>query len=604
MASAAQRYCDLVMKGGITSGIVYPAAVLELAKQFRFKNIGGTSAGAIAAAATAAAAVGDRSGLRQPPAAPSHPADKIGFKGLEAVAASLASEGFICGLFQPAPGARRAYRTLVALTGDKAKPLKLAHALFAAVAIAPVEFLLIAGLLMGFAWWWAAAPGMIAAAAPTLVCAYLAAAVFALMRVARAARRNFLGLCSGRSRPKWFAKWRKPAKPALTEWLHTILQQLADKPLDQPLTFADLKNAARYPGEPATAHALTLSMITTCVSHHEPRTLPFAEGNFWFREEEFAALFPDELVKWLVAKAPDRRVFAGATYYELPRKDALPVLVGTRMSLSFPLLISAVPLHELDHRKSEAATPDQAFRACWFSDGGISSNFPIHLFDAPLPLWPTFAINLVYQETAQSTPDKAVWLPTGNNKGWQRKYHAFSARLALGELGRFLGAIVETMQNWRDLIQARAPGYRDRIVHVALTPKEGGMNIAMPGKVLKQISEKGARAGTLLATEFRFDNHLWLRWRNLADALQRYVIRFGSDTGLQAAIPAYQSAYGLPKGEGEPPSYKFRTAEARAKAAELYALLQAQGAEWDDLWPDLGIGAPRPAVHFRIDPIY
>jgi len=31
---------------------------------------------------------------------------------------------------------------------------------------------------------------------------------------------------------------------------------------------------------------------------------------------------------------------------------------------------------------------------CWFSDGGISSNFPVTLFDSPLPRWPTFAINL------------------------------------------------------------------------------------------------------------------------------------------------------------------------------------------------------------------
>jgi len=38
------RFCDIVMKGGITSGIVYPAAVVEIAKDFVFKNVGGTSA--------------------------------------------------------------------------------------------------------------------------------------------------------------------------------------------------------------------------------------------------------------------------------------------------------------------------------------------------------------------------------------------------------------------------------------------------------------------------------------------------------------------------------------------------------------------------------
>src|SRR3954447_14075078 len=46
---------DMVMKGGITSGVVYPLAVCELAKRYRFRNLGGSSAGGIAAAFAAAA---------------------------------------------------------------------------------------------------------------------------------------------------------------------------------------------------------------------------------------------------------------------------------------------------------------------------------------------------------------------------------------------------------------------------------------------------------------------------------------------------------------------------------------------------------------------
>ncbi len=47
--------CDLVMKGGITSGVVYPYAVAKVAKRYRLRDIGGTSAGAIAAVMAAAA---------------------------------------------------------------------------------------------------------------------------------------------------------------------------------------------------------------------------------------------------------------------------------------------------------------------------------------------------------------------------------------------------------------------------------------------------------------------------------------------------------------------------------------------------------------------
>jgi hypothetical protein len=60
--SQPERLCDIVMKGGITSGVVYPSAVCELATAYSFKNIGGASAGAIAAAATAAAEYARRTG--------------------------------------------------------------------------------------------------------------------------------------------------------------------------------------------------------------------------------------------------------------------------------------------------------------------------------------------------------------------------------------------------------------------------------------------------------------------------------------------------------------------------------------------------------------
>ena len=46
------------MKGGIASGVIYPKLIARLASKYTFKNIGGTSAGAIAAGACAAAQYG------------------------------------------------------------------------------------------------------------------------------------------------------------------------------------------------------------------------------------------------------------------------------------------------------------------------------------------------------------------------------------------------------------------------------------------------------------------------------------------------------------------------------------------------------------------
>src|SRR5262249_27557664 len=79
------KQCDLVMKGGITSGVVYPAAILELKRSYRFRSIGGTSAGAIAAAGVAAA---------------EYNREQDDFKALADASGQMSAPGFIRGLFQ------------------------------------------------------------------------------------------------------------------------------------------------------------------------------------------------------------------------------------------------------------------------------------------------------------------------------------------------------------------------------------------------------------------------------------------------------------------------------------------------------------------------
>src|SRR4051794_7151937 len=54
----ARASLDVTMKGGTTSGVVYPLALCELARRFRLRNVGGASAGAIGASLAAAAEVG------------------------------------------------------------------------------------------------------------------------------------------------------------------------------------------------------------------------------------------------------------------------------------------------------------------------------------------------------------------------------------------------------------------------------------------------------------------------------------------------------------------------------------------------------------------
>lgn len=623
----ARRYCDLVMKGGITSGLVYPSAAISLAREYTFKNVGGTSAGAIAAAACAAAALGQRRKELQPRKYPD--GDAMGFAGLESVAEDLSSKGFIYSLFQPGAGVRSVYRLLVAAAGKKGF-LAIGLALFwAMVWSAGLIFLASLLLLLGLAYAAAGVSGLIAAALPALLCALVASLAWSVARAATTIRANQMGICTG-MRPQGA---RNRGKPALTEWLHTVIQSLSGQPQDDPLRFEHLWKAQRYPEEPETRETLTLRVITTSVSHHEPRSLPLEKGGgqFWFRREEFDRLFPESVVDWMVAQGTPRLV-SGKTYHPLPGEGTLPVIVAARMSLSFPLLISAVPLYEPDFtatsdarvelaaatqpaRRLDAtdaltaggaragdAAPDRPFRICWFSDGGISSNFPIHLFDAPLPRWPTFAIDLIYAGTDDARP-REVSLRPDNVAGWSRRYTAIERPSAIAEVAAFLFGIIGTMQNWRDLLLSRAPGYRGRIVSVPLAPNEGGLNLDMPEEVLRSIAAKGSQAGQVVVDQFDFNCHWWTRWRNVAASTERFVIAF--HTGA-AALPSdsYKAAY-LTATSGKPPAPCYKLSAAQTAEAQMrFMTLSGLGQAWADPAPSLQKGAPRPLPYMTISPVY
>ena len=109
VAEEPEEVCDLVMKGGVASGVVYPGAILALAKRYRFRNVGGTSAGAIAATVTAAAELGRREGKNG------------GFERLREVADAIGEPNLVLGLFQPRPENRSFFELAVRMMEARAK---------------------------------------------------------------------------------------------------------------------------------------------------------------------------------------------------------------------------------------------------------------------------------------------------------------------------------------------------------------------------------------------------------------------------------------------------------------------------------------------------
>ncbi|MDB5069279.1 MAG: hypothetical protein JWM87_390, partial [Candidatus Eremiobacteraeota bacterium] len=416
--------------------------------------------------------------------------------------------------------------------------------------------------------------------------------------------RNFYGMVTGVDDAD------RTSLNALCTWLTQELELTAGlEPGKVPLTFGMLwraKDDVAQPGlpeKPAGAD-VSLDMITTNVTWGRPYQFPNAV-TFFFDPAEMTRFFPDHVVDWMKARARAPRDAQEAALFAkyapgklpLPLAGDLPVIVATRMSLAFPVLLSAVPLWGADW--AAAGANGVPLERVWFSDGGISSNFPLTLFDAPLAQWPTFGIDLEPfppGRSQQTDESKNVGMPANNAAGTLPTFSRFDA------LPGFFSAVLNAMQNWNDNTQSRLPGYRDRIVTVFLSADEGGLNLDMPPAVLGRLRDRGSAAGALLAKRFKdpsvlapdgvgmnWENHRWLRYRSEMGSFKSYLARFAKgfdqsqspDVKYSALIEATDGtpvhAYALP------PESRAAVANVTARAAELGTAIDALSAIDDDL---------------------
>jgi predicted acylesterase/phospholipase RssA len=315
---------------------------------------------------------------------------------------------------------------------------------------------------------------------------------------------------------------------------------------------------------------------------------------FVFEKGEWAKLFPPHVIKYLVAncdKFTQKHGEEGEFYY-FPDQTHLPLVVAARMSLSFPGLICAVPLWRRDFSLLDE-DEQQTLRRCLFSDGGLSSNFPIHFFDHLLPNHPTFAITL--DEFDKRRNDRSVWFPPTE----QTAAGSAIPIVDFKGLPAFLMRLIDAAKNWQDSLQSALPGYRERIVHVSLTSEEGGINLTMTPEAITRLAGYGKDAGDMLTT-FDLDLH---RWRRLLVAMAR----------MEETLDEVADAYSQAKGGAEKfgdflADYTPRTKHYVQDPAILAAML-ARGKELADLgqkWkqqPRIRDGLiPQPPTNLRITP--
>jgi predicted acylesterase/phospholipase RssA len=626
--------CDLVMKGGVTSGTVYPRAIAHLSEYYRFCSIGGTSAGAIAAAATAAAEY-----RRQKSAARD---DTGGFDELSRLPDALGKPGAkgsgstLQELFQPQRRFKALLGLLLSFVGSSRTKEGSAKS---AGSMKVSSWLLIGRVCLAAIrhfWGYAFLGAVLSLAFARLLGApiawswhavFLALFVFAgaaafsfwgIWRTLQALPANDFGMCKG------FDADAPEDRTQLTPWLYDLIQRTAGRgPAGPPLTFGDLEGLG-----------ITFRAVTSNLSYGLPHRLPFGPGDAWpfFDEKEWSRIFPRSVIDHLKAHPPrpdgthknDRgyaeavvRLKAEQGLLPLPDGNDLPLIVAVRLSLSFPVLLSALPLYLLDPTEGDAAPA----RKCWFSDGGISSNFPLHFFDSAIPSRPTFAINLEEVASIEPGAERAL-LPKTNQGGlgraWKPMGQGGNGTAALSD---FLLAIFNVLQNWRDNALLRLPGYRDRVATVRLAPHEGGLNLNMPKAIITALSGYGEEAAKKLALHFlpenaqackeqniatTWQNHRWIRLLSTLGGLERIENEFQQIwTQDPASLGSYRDLLDPAKTPAaDLPSYKNFSAAQRSFALicldQTQALVEVQRLK---LKPDpMTENTPRPAMRFRLTP--
>ena len=600
--------CDVVMKGGITSGVIYPGALAVIGSTYRLRGIGGASAGAIGAAVGAAAEF-DRDGG--------------GFDRLLNLPDQLGS-GALARLFQPQRSTRPLLRLMLAATGNDspnaaregwrkyaaiARAALRAFPLAALLGVLPGLVLVVVGAIDGGV---AGVLLMVAGAVVALLGVVVAVLVRLFRMFAVAVPGNLFGICRGLG--------EDPDRPGFTEWLCDRIDAVAGLATDgDPLTFGQLWAGEPDRSPPAPAdRRIDLRMITTCLSEGRPYEMPWQARRFFFDPAEWRTLFPERVVHVLEGARPGEASTPGEAariaaedqlaaahdppLKRLPDPEHLPVIVATRMSLSFPLLISAVPLWSINHHDEDEqpSTEDPSFTRLWFTDGGFCSNFPVHLFDAALPSRPTFAINLGRfpqgrEPDADDQTNNVEWART-NRMGLSPPYLAIPTRGIRAVTG-FASAAVNTSRNWQDNSHLDHPGYRDRIVRVLQTRTEGGLNLHMDGPTIHDLTDRGQVAAEVLVQQFTeprypeanpvatgWDNHRWVRYRALLSVLPAWLQSYRRGRTM------------LDINAADPPSYRLDLdgQELAAQLADELDQLAQVAATADPATLDDLAAAPRP----------
>lgn len=715
----SDRFCDVVLDGGVINGVVYPGFLVELARKFHFHALAGTSVGAIAAALAAACEYNRRFGR------------DTGFnEGLAKMPGELAewvdekkSLTRIRSLFQPAPAVRPLFDFFVDWLGvqmektpnnlaDKQKTQSEGSSFPSAALGATNTFALLMDgyrsacknlgpklwqmvvwmLLMAFIVYVVRIENPVTAVLVWwigfLACAFVIHPVVKFLTQLRVLYRlEGFGACTG-------MRASDSKLQGLTEWMHEGLQKSAGLPLHSPLTFADLWSAPGAPDASARSkesRSIDFRAISTCLSHGRIYEFPQASDEqpmLFFRLSEFSRFFPKDIIDhlrrvsepldvsgldWLHnqleirqkalqsdpnPKSDQRETFdekKAKTLDTLTRefnktqKDAygtvdrdlrylprekMPILVAVRLSMSCPILFSCVPLISFNR---DTHPEDTRLVRLWFSDGGIGSNFPIHLFDKAIPRWPTFGLRIFDKPPRiltngwqmQSYLPYQHWEGAEDNLLYPRDDSVFTSpsgiQARLGTFVKLVFSIYTSAKDGHDQSFGRMPDVRNRVVRLYLNSRAGNMlNLKLAPELICDLAlGTGARSGRNAAQAYLqeipgekykwasgWTDHRWVRMNMLIHGLREYLDGVGEglvSQGLPGTVNHLSLMEQLEQAAQTAPLASPTQSESRLSAHQIEQIKQALEAIRDleqklSLLDSAQPYVPKPMPRFQFRP--
>lgn len=191
------------------------------------------------------------------------------------------------------------------------------------------------------------------------------------------------------------------------------MEQILKKDGDEPLRFRD--EGFLNPTRKKSVHRHRLKMVATDISRGTPIVLPDDLPDYW--------------EAWKEAEKSDKPKL-------LPEdaQDWWPVAKAVRMSMSIPFFFNPVKLHLNVDKDGKPTNSEMGYEGheVLIVDGGVSSNFPIWLFDRldKRPSWPTFGFLLDEKKGKPSRPPRVT---------------RFLTDLAMSVIGTGMGAMDKRM---------------------------------------------------------------------------------------------------------------------------------------------------------------